>query len=114
MPRGDDERGRGKIFELTRRPSVHTGEHLIRGLGDGHTIYPSLSSRVNESRDNKWAERRILWSAARRGREDLLEIAKPARQVARELRSHLSQFRYPQPKKGVHRGCCGREGRENV
>ena len=112
MPRGD-ERGRGKIFELTRRPGVHTGEHLIRGLGYGRAIYPTLSSRVNEPRDNKWAERWILWRAARRARESWLEIAKPARQVARELRSHLSQFRYPQPKKGVHRGCSGWEGQWN-
>lgn len=33
--------------------------------------------------------------------ESLLEMAKPARQVTRELRSHLSQSRYPQPKQGV-------------
>ena len=56
---GDDERGRGRICELIRRPDLYTGGDFVHGLGYGRVIEPSLSKRGNEFRDNKYSVSRL-------------------------------------------------------
>ena len=113
-PRGDGGRGGVRTVELTGYPkSLGRGDLACRLLytlcyrtefiqggesGRGDKIRRADSEA---SPREGWGIRRGSWS----------RIAKPARQVTRELRSHLSQSRYPQSKQGVPKGYGGRKRR---
>ena len=53
---------------------------------------------AKETRSSEWVERQVLERVEESVGVNRLRMGEPARQVARELRSHLSQLRPPQPK----------------